>query len=148
MDIVQTSDRRESTELKTRRDNQHSPHGELDRRETHATGRGRSRIRPTTTSGKQPDVERGRTKETTAPDPQTEEPQVPATTQKATETPNQSGVAADDQTHSKTRTSSERQGPFSRVGEAAGTIWMSVGGAILLRLLVGDSNRNTDARHR
>ena len=125
MNIIQTSDRRESAELNTLRGDQHSPQGELDRKETHATGRGRSRIRPTTTSGKQPDGEIGRTKEATAPDPQTEEPQVPVTTQEATETPNQSGVLG-----------------------AAGVIWTTVGGAMLLRMFVGESSRNRNFRHR
>lgn len=125
MDIVETSDRREPADDKTSRDRAHAPQGDSDQKEPRATGRGRSRMKPTTISGKQSDAERGRTRETTAPDPQTEEPQVPATTQEATETPKQSGVA-----------------------EAASTIWMSVGGAILLRLLVGDNSRNTDVRHR
>ena len=147
MNIVETSDRREPTDDKTSRDRPHAPQGDFDQKEPRAAGRGRSRIEPATSSGTQPDIERGRLKETTAPASQPEERQVPVTTQEGAETPNQSGVVADDQQHSGTRTSSERQGPFTRVGEAAGTIWMSVGGAILLRLLVGDNSRNTDVRH-
>lgn len=147
MDIVETSDRREHTEAKKNRDSQHTPQRDLDQKESSATGRGRSRIRPSATSGKDPEVERGSTEAQTAAAPRTENTQVPTDAEEVTNPSNQPELG-NEGTSTDTSASSDQRGTLGQMGEAAAAIGIAVGGTGLLRALLGESPRNTNGRHR